>query len=154
VGSALRGADLLVQAIERQVATCREQGRNQKIVLAGYSQGALAILLALDRLSDEALARISAIVLIAPPVIAPGVLDVPDVPEELRERTARYCLPGDPVCRPDARLDELRTGDCAELRPACTHLHYSQPPSPGVPSETERAARFLAGLEPPAAPSA
>ncbi|MEU4038644.1 cutinase family protein [Streptomyces collinus] len=85
-GSAIRGGNLLREAIERQAAC-----HNQKIVLAGYSQGALAIHLALAQLPTKLRARISGIVLIGDPDASRdglvGRLAIPPIPKELDSRT-------------------------------------------------------------------
>jgi hypothetical protein len=118
--SAADGAYSIVTEVNQVRAAC---GSQVHFVLAGYSQGAWSVHIALYALYAQAatiLDKISAVVLFGDPEFRPGQaidrgsqnglgnsgvatpVDVShrDVPtSSLRARTASYCLPRDPVCQ-------------------------------------------------------
>jgi Cutinase len=120
--SVREGADLLEKAILDRVNSCPDQ----KIVLAGYSQGSWVIRVALDALShrsdwSEVSDKISGVGLLADPY---NVIARPALPKSLVDagRTQTVCLPGDPVCK-----DPQKIGDCAPNATVerCEHLRYA-----------------------------
>lgn len=112
------GRERVKEAIEQQAAC----PNNQRILLAGYSQGALAITQALNDLDREGfdLSRISGVTLLG----SPGVYLGANVPPELRtgNQTFQNCLRNDPVCDPTAVAEFLQP--CLNLEDTCTHLDY------------------------------
>ncbi|WP_435857136.1 cutinase family protein [Streptomyces rishiriensis] len=94
--SVAKGAARLQQDLRDRVHACP----TQKIVLAGYSQGAWAIRVALDKLKDDPnwpqiRDSISGIGFVGEPN---EIWAHPRLSQELRDRTYSACAPGDPVC--------------------------------------------------------
>ena len=114
--AAADGAYSIVTEIARVRAAC---GNQVRFVLAGYSQGAWSVHIALYALDAATLNSISAVVLFGDPEFQPGQvidrgsqnslgdsglatpIDVNhrNVPVSLRAKTASYCLPHDPICQ-------------------------------------------------------
>ncbi|MFF7845239.1 cutinase family protein [Streptomyces ossamyceticus] len=127
--SVREGAELLESAILERVRNCPDQ----KIVVAGYSQGSWVVRVALDALSrrddwPQVSERISGVGLLADPY---NVLARPGLPRNLVNsgRTFTICLPGDPVCN-----DPRRIGDCAPdaTEERCVHLRYARDTDPAI----------------------
>ncbi|MFF7975877.1 cutinase family protein [Streptomyces sp. NPDC007905] len=133
-GAANLEADLLAQ-----VGHCH--GQKQKVVLAGYSQGAWVIRVALAALKRDhphqwadVLDSISGIGLLADPY---NKFFQPPLPEEFGLKNSySVCLPGDPVCNdPLTTLEGVR--DCTVGEPlSCTHLLYGITDIGKVPGKT------------------
>jgi pimeloyl-ACP methyl ester carboxylesterase len=132
------GAEQMARAIESVARACR----GQKIVLAGYSQGAIVVREALNRLQPpDLLTRITGIALFANPRVgAPLSRDVDAITHE-------ECVPGDPVCGIPSRVTiaaclaaaaQVRDGLLGRFAGTCPHFGY--------PEEDEDAAGFLRSL--------
>ena len=171
--SAADGAYSIVTEITRVRAAC---GDRVRFVLAGYSQGAWSIHIALYALDTAALNSISAVVLFGDPEFQPGQaidrgsqsglgnsgvatpIDVShrNVPASLRARTASYCLPHDPVCQGISPVSGLSAAaaylaNCKLVNWAegkCPHTSYF---TSGRTSEATAFVRPL--LPPPPAPT-
>jgi outer membrane protein assembly factor BamB len=136
--SASSGEDLAVAQIELAVKACP----NQRLVLAGYSQGAWVLGDVLGRLSLQAQQRIAAVALFGDPLFVPsppttvggapsrvGVLATqaprtPYIPARFGALTRSYCRIHDPVCNYQKRYLAL----CSlpfDLGSACEHFHYA-----------------------------
>ncbi|WP_082948752.1 cutinase family protein [Mycobacterium sp. 1274756.6] len=92
------GVNDTVAHVQSVIASCPDT----KIVLGGYSQGALVMEMTSDRLAPEAADHIAAVTLFGPPTSSyaaslwggpPPVLN-----ESYRPKTAEYCVPDDIVC--------------------------------------------------------
>jgi hypothetical protein len=103
------GAGRLLAQTAREVRRCPAAD----LVWAGFSQGALVVRAAMDRVEADEVAAVAAVVLLADPARMPG--DVVDrgpaassagtgpargraVPSAWAERTTSWCIAGDPVC--------------------------------------------------------
>ncbi|MGW2627847.1 cutinase family protein [Streptomyces chattanoogensis] len=88
----------LADMLRDQYKNCGDQKRDQKIVLAGYSQGAVIIRIAmaeLNRTHDTgALGMVKGIATFGDPWLPPPLSD------ELQKRTKSACAPMDPICQP------------------------------------------------------
>jgi predicted esterase len=119
--STLAGAKLLADEISKHAAC-----HNQKILLAGYSQGAVVVREAVKMLPPDVQNRISGIALFGDPVSLKGVQVGAPLPETLEDRTVSQCAQGDPIC--DTSLSEaerkaILVRDCG-LFGACPHYNY------------------------------
>jgi hypothetical protein len=127
-------ADLLAK-----VGHCH--GRNQKIVLSGYSQGAWVIRVALAALKAghpdkwaDARDSISGIGFVADPY---NKFFKPQLPEEFGlGKSYSDCLPGDPICN-DPRTTLKGVSDCKFGKAlSCPHLLYGITDIGKVPGKT------------------
>ncbi len=118
---------IMTEDVIRAHAQCKDE----KIVIAGYSQGAQVARWAVSLLPADVRARISGIVLFGDPKLLGGpavaTLGVP---------FSSYCKDEDPICE-DFNL--ARVFECATGQPGCQHFAYA-------PDLTNDAARFLSGL--------
>ncbi|MEU2857541.1 cutinase family protein, partial [Streptomyces mirabilis] len=104
---------------------------NQKILLAGYSQGAVVVREAVNMLPPDIQDKISGIALFADPVSLAGARIGAKLPRDLAQRTISQCNEFDPIC--DTRLpkDDRRTSallECGVLGNfpgSCKHFSYS-----------------------------
>lgn len=86
-GGVRQGAADVVDQLTAQVEECPDQ----QFALAGYSQGAMVMVQALNDLPDDAAERVAAVVLFGNPVRALGTGDFAD-------RTLDICANGDTIC--------------------------------------------------------
>ena len=165
--SAADGAYSIVTEINRARAAC---GNQLRFVMAGYSQGAWSVHIALYALDAATLNSISAVVLFGDPEFQPGqVIDrgsqnglgnsglaTPfdashrNVPASIRARTASYCLPQDPVCQGIGLGGPGYLKHCLDVNWAegkCPHTSYL------TSGRTSDAAAFARALLPPPPPT-
>ncbi|WP_328455351.1 cutinase family protein [Streptomyces sp. NBC_00386] len=126
-GAANLEADLLAQ-----VRACH--GQNQKIVLAGYSQGNWVIRVALDAFKrdhpdewPDIVSSISGIGLVADPY---NPLARPSLPAELdKGQTIRACLPDDAVCNDPFTVPTGDVNCIITFSILCPHVRYGTEPT-------------------------
>jgi hypothetical protein len=169
--SAADGAYSIVTEINRARAACGDQLR---FVLAGYSQGAWSVHIALYALDAATLNSISAVVLFGDPEFQPGqvidrgsqnglgnsgvatAIDVShrNVPASIRARTASYCLPRDPICQGVSPVNGLTAG--AAYLGYCQLVNWAEGKCPHTSyftsGRTSDAAAFARALLPPPPP--
>ena len=169
--SAADGAYSIVTEINRARAACGDQLR---FVLAGYSQGAWSVHIALYALDAATLNSISAVVLFGDPEFQPGQvidrgsqnglgnsgvatpIDVShrNVPASIRARTASYCLPRDPICQGVSPVNGLTAG--AAYLGYCQLVNWAEGKCPHTSyftsGRTSDAAAFARALLPPPPP--
>ncbi len=108
-----KGRVEMVAAIHRSRLLC---GPQQRVVLSGFSQGAMVVHLTLNALEREDRAHVSAAVMLSDPLrvarssidrgdasngrngVGQVVLRRKDVPKDVRDRVWSYCYKGDIVC--------------------------------------------------------
>jgi hypothetical protein len=123
------GAKQLADEITKHAAC-----HNQKILLAGYSQGAVVVREAVKMLSPDVQNRISGIALFGNPVSLKGVDPVSlkgvevgePLPGTLADRTISQCAQGDPICDTSLSEDERKAilvRDCGVIG-KCPHYDY------------------------------
>ncbi|MFF7647000.1 cutinase family protein [Streptomyces canus] len=129
--------DSVSQGVAMTVAilTAHAKCTDEKILLAGYSQGAEVVRRALASVSPEIRARVSGIALFGDPTR--DEKDRPNGPSarSLGVSFSSYCNGLDPVC---STRDLKRVYACATGDVNCTHFKY-------VPAATDDAATFLSG---------
>ncbi|MEV7739122.1 cutinase family protein [Streptomyces sp. NPDC088921] len=122
-------------AMTKAVLEAHAKCSGEKIVLAGYSQGAEVVRRALASVSPEVRARVSGIALFGDPIL--DLRGRPNGPSasSLGVSFSSYCNGLDPVC---GTHDRKRLYECATLDVNCTHFKY-------IPAATDDAATFLSG---------
>lgn len=124
--SLAEGVALTVAALNAH-AHCEDE----KILIAGYSQGAEVVRIALSSVSPDVRSKVSGVALFGDPTALGGPsADSLGIPAQ------SYCANQDPVCTTGSRDRAL---ECVTFQPGCPHFGY-------VPTYTERAAEFLNGL--------
>ncbi|MFE9468597.1 cutinase family protein [Streptomyces virginiae] len=104
-----RGASVLASMIKKQIKECKGENLDRKkIILSGYSQGAVVVRAAVASLPVDLQKHIHGITLFGDP--GPQQAG-PDLPSDLKGRTYNKCLHGDPVC--DENLRSLHPGSVA-----------------------------------------
>ncbi|MEU1216377.1 cutinase family protein [Streptomyces sp. NPDC005790] len=118
------GAIQLAYIVRSQAEACPDQ----KIFLAGYSQGALVVRAALHLLSPDIRARINGIAFFGDPAWVG-----PTLPSDLTGRTTSQCAKNDPVCDRKAPVSAglaclagaAKGGLLRRLGSTCPHFSYS-----------------------------
>ncbi|MFI8901137.1 cutinase family protein, partial [Streptomyces virginiae] len=116
------GAELLADEI-RKHAACP----GQKILLAGYSQGAVLVREAVNMLPREIQDRISGIALFGDPLTMPGTRIGAALPKRLSAKS--WCAKGDPICDTKVSVYHRYTRLLAlcsnkPLSGLCEHFNY------------------------------
>ena len=115
-----------------QVRSVIDSCPDTKIVLGGYSQGALVMELASERLPAEAAEHVAAVTLFGPPTTASGYATsvwggpLPELAPAYQPKSIDFCVPDDIVCAPAGNM-------------VAHALGYAGSPMP------QQAAEFVAG---------